>query len=106
MCAVEFLKIEVNEESFPWISNRKNPNAKPTLKIISRSMTLSYTSVVMLHEAGAGYVKNYYMKELLADKGKLKKMDPKDVQLMNWVINSEQTDPLEDIRQKRQQLES
>lgn len=102
----DFDAIEVNEESFPWIRGRATAGAKPTYKIISRSMTKSYNSIVMIHKAGTGYVKNYYMKELLKDQEMLKNMAPDEVKLIRWIIQTEETDPLEDIKKGRQKLES
>ncbi|EKE01215.1 MAG: hypothetical protein ACD_21C00190G0004 [uncultured bacterium] len=100
-----FYEISVNESSFPWIIGRQLPNAKPRHKIVSRSISKSLNSIVMLHTAGTGYVKNYYMEDLLNNKQMLDDMDPSEVELLRWVINSEKEDPLDDIRKNRQSLE-
>lgn len=96
--------IIVYEESFPWIKKRLIPDAYPKYKIISRSMSKSYNSIVMIHIAGTCYVRNYYMKELLEDEQILKNMDKKDIELIKWVISSENTDPYDDIKKGKQKL--
>jgi hypothetical protein len=88
----------IKAEYFPWLNDRKNSDAKPTYKIIARSMSLSGDSIVMLHKAGNDNVINYYIRDLIAQKEILQQMDEKEAKLLCWVVESELTDPLQLIR--------
>lgn len=100
-----FLQIDVNESSFPWVQGRSNKNTKPKYKIVSRSMSKTYNSIVMLHKAGDKYVKNYYMAELIQNDEIISQMDENDINLLKWVIESEIIDPLDDIKKGKQAVE-
>ncbi len=81
-------------ESFPWLAERKNPEAKPMYKIVARSMSLGGDSIVTLHKAGESHVLNYYIRELVTHPEIMDNMDQKEADLMRWVVNSEVTNPL------------
>jgi len=87
----------VNAENFSWLDNRKDPNIKPTYKIIARSMSLSGDSIVMLHKAGSDTVINYYIRDLVTEEKIMEKMDQKEADLLRWVVKSEMIDPLKSI---------
>lgn len=84
----------INVENFPLLNDRVSPDAKPTYKIISRSMSLTGDSIVMLHKAGSEVVENYYIKELVKNDSIMSMLDKKEADLLRWVVNSEITDPL------------
>ena len=83
-----------NAEHFPWLDNRKDPDAKPTYKIIARCMSLAGDSIVMLHKAGDDYVENYYISDLVKNDVVMDELEKKEAELLRWVVNSELTDPL------------
>jgi hypothetical protein len=85
----------IKAEYFPWLDNRKNCNAKPTYKIIARSMSLSGDSIVMLHKAGDDVVVNYFIRDLVKQNEIMEKMDLKEAELLRWVVKSEVTNPLD-----------
>lgn len=87
----------VKAENFPWLDNRKDPHAKPTYKIIARSMSLSGDSIVMLHKAGNETVINYFIRDLVTQEEILTQMDQKEAELLRWVVKSEMIDPLKSI---------
>ena len=102
---ISFSEVDVNVESFPWIAGRQSPDIKPKHKIISRSISKSLNSIVMLHTAGTSYVRNYDMDDLLKQNDMLADMDPKEVKLLKWVIDSENEDLLSDIHRSKQLIE-
>ena len=83
-----------NIEHFPWLDERINPDIKPTYKIISRSQTLQGDSVVMLHKAGTQVLEKYFIRDLVSQKIIMDLLDPKEANLLHWIVNSENTDPL------------
>ncbi|OGT42427.1 MAG: hypothetical protein A3F13_08260 [Gammaproteobacteria bacterium RIFCSPHIGHO2_12_FULL_40_19] len=85
---------KMNAEHFPWLQNRMNDDAKPTYKIIARSMSLGGDSIVMLHKAGNDFVENYYIRDLVTHADIMTNMDEKESALLRWVVQSEITDPL------------
>ena len=60
----------------------------------------------MIHTAGTGYVKNYYMKELLQNEEMLKDMLPNEIKLMKWIVESEKNDPLLNLKNNKQSQEN
>lgn len=84
-----------NAEQFPWFAHRKNPDAKPVYKIIARSMSLGGDSIAMLHKAGSDYVENYFIRDLVKNESVMNHLDPKEADLLRWVVKSELTNPLE-----------
>lgn len=89
---------QLKAEYFPWLIGRENPHAKPEYKIVARSMSLSGNSIVMLHKAGNHYVENYFIRDIINNKKIETGMDKKEFDLLKWVIHSEDSDPLMDIR--------
>jgi hypothetical protein len=87
----------IKAENFPWLEERKDCNAKPTYKIIARSMSLNGDSIVMLHQAGSDCVVNYYIRNLVTEKKIMEQMDKKEADLLRWVVKSEMIDPLKII---------
>lgn len=85
-------------EFFPWLLGREQANAVPEYKIVARSMSLSGDSIVMLHKAGNQYVENYFIRDIVTNTSIQKGMDPKEFQLLNWVMLSEDTNPLDDLQ--------
>lgn len=85
-------------ENIPWLNGRENPDVKPTYKIIARSITRSGDSVVTLHKAGDSCVINYYIRDLVTQNNIMQQMDIKEAELLRWVVNSEVTDPLAEIK--------
>lgn len=84
-------------EFFPWLNGREQINALPQYKIVARSMSLSGDSIVMLHKAGNPYVENYFIRDIVTNASIQEGMDPKEFQLLNWVVLSENTNPLDDL---------
>ena len=89
---------KVKAEYFPWLIGRENTEAKPEYKIVARSMSLSGNSIVMLHKAGNLFVENYFIRDIINNKKIESGMDKKEFSLLKWVVHSEDTDPLEEIR--------
>jgi hypothetical protein len=83
------------------INKRKNKDSTPIYKIIARSRTVNDESVVMLHKAGEDHVINFYVKDLIKHEEILAQMDPKEAELMRWVVFSEVTNPLEQKYSKK-----
>jgi hypothetical protein len=88
------MKNKTNAEHFPWLDNRKDPDAKPTYKIIARCMSLTGDSIVMLHKAGGDHVVNYYIRDLVTNDSIMAALEKNEADLLRWVVNSEITDPL------------
>lgn len=85
-------------EFFPWLIGREQTEALPQYKIVARSMSLSGDSIVMLHKAGNAYVENYYIRDIVTNATIKDGMDPKEFELLNWVVLSEDTNPLDDLQ--------
>ncbi len=85
-------------EFFPWLIGREQTEALPQYKIVARSMSLSGDSIVMLHKAGNAYVENYYIRDIVTNTTIKDGMDPKEFELLNWVVLSEDTNPLDDLQ--------
>lgn len=85
---------QTNAENFPWLENRRDPDAKPTYKIIARCMSLRGDSIVMLHKAGCDHVENYYIQDLVKNDMIMCKLAPHEAELLTWVVKSENTNPL------------
>ncbi len=88
----------VKAENFPWLQGREDSTVKPTYKIIARSMSLGGDSIVMLHKAGNECVENYFIRDLVAQEEIMHQLDPKEANLLRWVVTSEITDPLQSIK--------
>jgi len=88
----------VKAENFPWLEGREDSSVKPTYKIIARSMSLGGDSIVMLHKAGNEVVENYFIRDLVTQKNIMLQLDQKEADLLKWVVNSEVTDPLQEIK--------
>ncbi len=93
MIANEKMKADL----FPWLLGREQADAAPQYKIVARSMSLSGNSIVMLHKAGNQCVENYYIRDVVNNKLVQAGMDPKEFQLLEWVVKSEDTNPLDDL---------
>ncbi|MFZ2314467.1 MAG: hypothetical protein WAW86_02250 [Gammaproteobacteria bacterium] len=95
MIADEKMKADL----FPWLVGREHVEAKPQYKIVARSMSLSGNSIVMLHKAGSQHVENYFIRDIVNDSPVQHGMDPKEFELLRWVIQSEDSNPLDDLGQ-------
>lgn len=91
---------KVKAEYFPWLFGRDNPNTKPLYKIVARVMSLTGDSIVMVHKAGSLYVENHYIRDIVNNEAIANGMDKKEYELLKWVVQSEITDPLADVKKK------
>lgn len=91
---------KVKAEYFPWLIGRESASATPKYKIVARAMNLSDDSIVMIHKAGALYVENHYIREIVKNDEITSGMDDKELNLLKWVVLSEDIDPLDEVKKE------